>query len=103
MKKSEIVARIALEAGISKTSATKAFDVAIESIRASLSEGQNVTIVGFGTFKSTSREARLGRNPRTGATVKIKASKTATFSASKSLKAVLSGPPTGGGGPGKKR
>ncbi len=86
MNKSELVEAIAKSADISKASAEKALDGAIAAIRGSLKKGQNVTLVGFGTFRVGKRAARTGRNPRTGEAIKIKAARVPKFSAGKALK-----------------
>jgi len=103
MNKAEIIKRIATEAAISKKAAAKALEVAIDSIKSAVSKGDSVTLVGFGTFKSVKRAARTGKNPKTGAAIKIQAATVPKFSAGAKFKAAVSGPPTGGGGPGKKR
>ncbi|GLR14706.1 HU family DNA-binding protein [Chitinimonas viridis] len=86
MNKSELIDAIAAEAGISKAAAGKALDATIASVTAALKGGDMVTLVGFGTFYVGERSARSGRNPRTGATIKIKAAKQPKFRAGKSLK-----------------
>ncbi|GAB4358921.1 MAG: DNA-binding protein HU-beta [Immundisolibacter sp.] len=86
MNKSDLIDAIADGAEISKAAAGRALDSAIDAITAALKKGDSVTIVGFGTFSVGKRGARTGRNPRTGAPIKIKASKTAKFKAGKSLK-----------------
>lgn len=86
MNKSELIDAIAAEAGISKAAAGKALDATIASVTAALKGGEMVTLVGFGTFYVGERSARSGRNPRTGATIKIKAAKQPKFRAGKSLK-----------------
>lgn len=101
MNKAELIEQIAEEAGISKAQATKVLNATLKAISESLAGGEQVTLVGFGTFSVGARAARTGRNPRTGTALKIKASKVPRFTASASLKAAVA--PTGGGGPGKKR
>ena len=86
MNKSELIDAIAAEAGITKAAAGKALDATIASVTAALKGGDMVTLVGFGTFYVGERSARSGRNPRTGATIKIKAAKQPKFRAGKSLK-----------------
>lgn len=86
MNKSELIEAIAKQADLSKAAAGRALDAAIGSIRTSLRKGGSVTLVGFGTFYVGKRAARSGRNPRTGATIKIRASKTVKFRAGKALK-----------------
>lgn len=86
MNKAELVEAVAKSADISKASAEKALDGALNAIKGALKKGQSVTLVGFGTFKVGKRAARSGRNPRTGAVIKIKAAKVPKFSAGKALK-----------------
>jgi DNA-binding protein HU-beta len=76
------------EAGIeSKAAAARAIDAVLDGIAAGLKKDGNVQLIGFGTFAVKSRAARTGRNPQTGATIKIKASKTVGFKAGAALKA----------------
>ena len=86
MNKSELIENIANSADISKASAAKAVDAAVETITNALKDGDTVSLVGFGTFATGSRAARTGRNPRTGETIQIKAAKTPKFKAGKALK-----------------
>ncbi|GAB3258291.1 HU family DNA-binding protein [Chitinimonas naiadis] len=86
MNKSELIDAIAGEAEISKAAAGKALDATIAAVTKALKGGELVTLVGFGTFYVGERSARSGRNPRTGATIKIKAAKQPKFRAGKSLK-----------------
>ena len=86
MNKSDLVDAIAKSAEISKAAAARALDATVESITKALKKGDSVSLVGFGTFKVGKRAARNGRNPRTGATIKIKAAKVPKFSAGKGLK-----------------
>ncbi len=86
MNKSDLVDAIAKSADLSKASAARALDATVESIKKALKKGDTVSLVGFGTFKVGKRAARNGRNPRTGATIKIKAAKVPKFSAGKGLK-----------------
>ena len=85
MNKAELVAKIADDAGVSKTQANAALDSLIEAVTKTLKGGGKVTLVSFGTFSVTKRAARTGRNPQTGATIKIKAKKVAKFKAGKEL------------------
>ena len=89
MNKAELVAKLADDAGISKTQANAALDSFVEAVTKTLKGGGKVTLVGFGTFSVTKRAARTGRNPQTGATIKIKAKKVAKFKAGKELSAKL--------------
>jgi DNA-binding protein HU-beta len=77
---------IAKHADISKAAAGRALDATVAAIRTSLKKGDVVTLVGFGSFYVGKRTARQGRNPRTGATIKIKAAKVPKFRAGKALK-----------------
>lgn len=86
MNKSELIDAISKSANISKASAGKALEGTLTAIKATLKKGQSVTLVGLGTFKVGKRAARTGRNPRTGAAIKIKAAKVPKFSAGKALK-----------------
>ena len=86
MNKSELIEAIAKSAKISKASAGSAVDGALAAIKGALKKNESVTLVGFGTFKVGARAARTGRNPRTGAAIKIKAAKVPKFSAGKALK-----------------
>jgi DNA-binding protein HU-beta len=86
MNKAELIESIANAADLSKASAGRALDAAIESITKALKKGDTVTLVGFGTFSVRKRAARMGRNPRTGEEIKIKASKAPGFKPGKALK-----------------
>ncbi|AEV26564.1 MULTISPECIES: HU family DNA-binding protein [Azospira] len=86
MNKSELIDQIAKSADISKAAAGRALDATIGAVKTSLKKGGMVTLVGFGTFYVGKRAARSGRNPRTGATIKIKAAKVPKFRAGKALK-----------------
>lgn len=86
MNKAELIDAVADSADLSKASAGRAVDAAIEAVTSALRKGDNVTLVGFGTFSVRSRAARLGRNPRTGEEIQIKASKVPGFKAGKALK-----------------
>src|SRR5487761_1950111 len=86
MNKSDLIEAIAKSADISKAAAGRALDATVESIKKALKKGDTVSLVGFGTFKVGKRAARNGRNPRTGATIKIKAAKVPKFRAGKGLK-----------------
>lgn len=86
MNKSEMIEAIAKSADISKAAAGRALEAAVASIRTSLRKGGSVTLVGFGTFYVAKRAARSGRNPRTGAAIKIKSAKIPKFRPGKALK-----------------
>ncbi|MEI6227642.1 MAG: HU family DNA-binding protein, partial [Methylophilaceae bacterium] len=81
MNKSELIDAIAASAGLTKADAGRAIDATTAAITNALKKGDSVTLVGFGTFKVTQRAARTGRNPRTGAELKIAARKAPGFSA----------------------
>lgn len=86
MNKSELIDQIAKSADISKAAAGRALDATIGAVKTALKKGGMVTLVGFGTFYVGKRAARSGRNPRTGATIRIKAAKVPKFRAGKALK-----------------
>jgi DNA-binding protein HU-beta len=85
MNKAELIAKLADDAGITKTQANATLDSFISAVTKTLKGGGKVTLVGFGTFSVTKRAARTGRNPQTGAVIKIKAKKVARFKAGKEL------------------
>ena len=89
MNKSELIEHIAKQADISKAAAGRSLDAMIGAVRTTLKKGGTVTLVGFGTFAVTKRAARTGRNPRTGATIKIKSAKLPKFRPGKALKDAL--------------
>ncbi len=89
MNKSELIAKIADDAGVTKTQANASLDSFVEAVGKTLKGGGKVTLVGFGTFSVSKRAARNGRNPQTGAVIKIKARKVAKFKAGKELSARL--------------
>ncbi len=86
MKKVELVEAVAKTTGLTKADATRAIDATFETITKALKKGDKVPLVGFGTFAVSKRAAREGRNPQTGATVKIPARKAVTFKAGSALK-----------------
>lgn len=86
MKKTDVVNAVADAADLSKADAGRALDAVINVITKALKSGDSVTLTGFGTFAVRKRAARQGRNPQTGATIKIKASKNPGFKAGKALK-----------------
>jgi len=86
MNKGELIDKIAKDAKVSKVQASNALNSAIEGVVATLKKGGKVTLVGFGTFSVSSRKARTGRNPQTGAPLKISAKKVTKFSAGAELK-----------------
>ena len=86
MTKVELIAAVANEANLTKKDAEAAVNGALNAITNALKEGDKVTLVGFGTFEVRERPARKGRNPRTGETMEIAASKNPAFKAGKALK-----------------
>lgn len=86
MNKADFVTAVSEKSELSKADAGRAVDAAIEVIKKALKKGDTVSLVGFGTFQVRKRAARQGRNPRTGQTIKIKASKVPSFKAGKALK-----------------
>jgi len=86
LNKSELVAKIADDAEISKASAERVLNAAISAIIKSVTKGEAVQLIGFGTYSQGKRAARKGRNPATGAEIKIAASKTVKFTAGKAFK-----------------
>jgi len=86
MNKADLVARIAQEAEITRRQAEKALNALMDGVQDALSQGDSVTLVGFGTFSVMSRAARKGRNPQTGREIFIPASKSPKFRAGKSLR-----------------
>jgi DNA-binding protein HU-beta len=89
VNKNELIDHVARQADISKAAAGRALEAVFGGIRTSLKKGNSVTLVGFGTFSVGKRAARAGRNPRTGAAIKIKAAKIPKFRAGKALKDAL--------------
>ena len=86
MKKVELIEAVAEKAGLTKADAGRALDATIEAITGALVKGDRVPLVGFGTFATSKRAARTGRNPQTGAEVKIPARNAVTFKAGTQLK-----------------
>ena len=89
MNKNEFIDRVADMADMTKAEATRAVDAVFDSITETLKKGDDVRLVGFGTFSAAKRAAREGRNPRTGETIQIPASIQPKFSAGKGLKDAL--------------
>lgn len=85
MNKAELIGQISHGAGISKAEAQKALDAFTTHVQKALKKGDKVTLVGFGTFSVGRRNARTGRNPKTGKPIKIAAKKVAKFKAGKGL------------------
>ena len=86
MNKAELIEKVANEADLSKASAERALNAAIAAIIKAVTKGDRVQLIGFGTYSSGKRAARVGRNPQTGATIKIAAAKTVKFTAGKAFK-----------------
>ncbi|MBT5220547.1 MAG: HU family DNA-binding protein [Woeseia sp.] len=86
MNKGELIDAVAGSAGLSRADATKAVDAVLDSVTSTLAGGGGVSLVGFGTFSVKARAARMGRNPRTGEAIQIKASNVPGFKAGKALK-----------------
>lgn len=86
MNKAELIDAVASEADLPKASTGRAIEATINTITEALKRADSVTLIGFGTFSVSQRQARQGRNPRTGDRITIKASKVATFKAGKALK-----------------
>jgi DNA-binding protein HU-beta len=86
VNKNDLIAAVAASAGLSKTDAASAVDAVLDGISAALAKGDEVRLVGFGTFSVAKRAATTGRNPRTGTAIKIPASTQPKFKAGKALK-----------------
>lgn len=91
MNKTELVEKVAASAGLTKAQAEAAVNAFVETVTDVLKEGDKITLKGFGTFEVRARDARTGRNPRTGETMTIAASKAPAFKASSALKNVING------------
>lgn len=89
MNKQELIAKIAKDTGATKSLAAQSIDSLIEGITKALKKGDSVTFVGFGTFKTSQRKARVARNPQTGAAIKIPKRKAVRFVAGKALKSAV--------------
>ena len=89
MNKTELIEHIATQADISKAAAARALEAVIGGVKITLKKNDTVSLVGFGTFSVSEREARNGRNPRTGAIINIKAAKVPKFRPGKALKDAL--------------
>jgi DNA-binding protein HU-beta len=86
VNKTDLIDHVAKHADISKAAAGRALDALVGAVKTTLKKGGSVTLVGFGTFAVGKRAARTGRNPRTGASIKIKAAKVPKFRPGKGLK-----------------
>ena len=89
VNKTELIEHIAKQADISKAAASRSLEALIGAVKTTLKKGNSVTITGFGTFTAPKRAARIGRNPRTGAAIKIKAAKVPKFRPGKGLRDAL--------------
>jgi nucleoid DNA-binding protein len=89
MNKQDLVARIAQQTGATKSSAAAAVDSLLEGITRALKKGEAITFVGFGTFKTTERRARVAKNPRTGDAITIPKRRVVRFTAGKALKTAV--------------
>ncbi len=86
LNKSELVTAVASDAGLSQADASRAVDSVLSNVANALREGDEARIAGFGTFVVSAREARMGRNPRTGEAIEVQASKSVRFRPAKALK-----------------
>ena len=86
MNKAELIASVAEQAALSKKDAEKALNAVVVTISTALAEGEKIQLIGFGTFEVRAREARTGKNPRTGEVIEIAASKVPAFKAGRALK-----------------
>ena len=91
MNKQELIAAIATDSGLTKVEAEKALNSVTSNITAALTKKDKVTLGGFGTFSTSDRAARIGRNPRTGESINIAATTVPKFKAGKELKAAIKG------------
>jgi len=89
MNKAELIVRVARDAGLTKADASRAIDAFLDTVGKTLKRGDKVTIVGFGTFGVGRRRARDGRNPQTGAPIRIAARRVPKFSAGKELRSLV--------------
>lgn len=89
MNKQELIEKIADNTGLSKKDATQSIDCFITTIQEALKKGEKVAITGFGTFDVSTRKARIGRNPKTGESIEIPASKAPKFKVGKAFKDIF--------------
>lgn len=89
MNKTELIEYVANQSDLSKAASARAVEAVMDGVKKTLRKGGTVTLVGFGTFKVGKRAARIGRNPRNGAEIKIKAAKVPRFTPGKALKDAL--------------
>ncbi|MEK6630503.1 MAG: HU family DNA-binding protein [Acidobacteriota bacterium] len=86
MNKQDLIAKIVKDTGVTKSAAGSMLDSTLDTITKALKKGDTITFVGFGTFKTSNRKARMARNPRTGEAIKIAKRRVPRFTAGKSLK-----------------
>ena len=91
MNKTELIEALAAKTEVSKAAAAKSIETIVELITKTVAKGEDVALIGFGTFKSAKRAARTGRNPKTGAALKIAASTVPKFSAGAAFKTAVAG------------
>lgn len=89
MKKSEMIEMLATKTGLTKADCERVYNATFDMFKEQLSKGEKISIAGFGTFKISERSAREGRNPATGETMKIPASKSVSFKAGTELKSIV--------------
>ena len=89
MNKHDLIASVARNTGATKSSAAAAIDSLLDSMTRALTKGEAITFVGFGTFKTTQRRARVAKNPRTGDAIKIPKRRVVRFTAGKALKSAV--------------
>ena len=89
MNKADLVSSLAATTSLTQKDVTKVLEALVETVKTTLKKDEDVTLIGFGTFKVSTRAARTGRNPKTGAELKIKASKVPSFKAGKNLKEAI--------------
>ena len=93
MNKAQLISAIASGTGLTKADSEKALKATLQAVKGTLAEGGAVTLIGFGTFSVYERSARTGKNPRTGATIKIPAKKVAKFKPGKELSEMVASKP----------
>jgi DNA-binding protein HU-beta len=89
MNKRDLIAQIAQDSGVTKSSAGAAVESLLETITQALKKGDAITVVGFGTFKTTQRRARVAKNPRTGDAIRIPKRRVVRFTAGKALRSAV--------------
>ncbi|HVL80829.1 MAG TPA: HU family DNA-binding protein [Actinomycetota bacterium] len=98
MNKSDLISRVSMDANLSRRDATSAVESLLNAIQGAVARGDRVSIPGFGTFERRNRAARTARNPQTGETIKVKASKVPAFKAGQGFKDTVSGTKKSAGG-----